>query len=924
MATLTPVRGPRALIGRRKERFELDRLLDGVRAGQSHVLVVRGEAGTGKTALLEYLAGQASDFRIARAVGVQSELELPFAGLHQLLAPMLNRLDSLDDLPSPQKDALQTALGMTPGRPPDRFLIGLAVLSLLGNVGEEQPLLCLVDDQQWLDRESAQVFGFVGRRLEAEGVGLVVAAREEADDLAGVPRLVVEGLAEDDAAALVDSIVAAPLDAQVRDQIVSETRGFPLAIIELLHELTPAELAGGYGLPTGTNSHPSVEETYRRWIEALPLDSQRFVRLAAADPIGDPALVWRAAEHLGIPATAANTAAEAGLVEIGARVLFRHPSLRSVAYRSASVQERHDIHRALAEVSDPETEPDRRAWHRAQASTGPDEQIATELQRAADGAQARGGLAAAAAFLERATELTLDQNQLARRALSAAQAKYHARDLHAALRLLATAERAPANDVQRASLRSLRGQIALSSGHSGDAPPLLLEAATLLAPLDVEFTRDAFLDAISASMFVGRLPSPVGLKEIAAAATAAPAARPPARPQDLLLDGLAALFTLGCARGAPLVERALTGFRNDGMTVEEELRWLALACRCVHYVWDDEAWEALSARQLELARSAGALNALPLALAQRVGIHIHAGRFDEAASLVAEERAIAEAFDYGLPAYGGIALAAWQGREAEATQVLEDTKPRVSVRGEGLPLGIAHFNGAVLNNGLGRYADALAAAELATANAEDEVFTNWGLVELVEAGVRSGHTACAIAAVERIAASVRATGTAWGLGMEARSRALVSEGPAAEELYQEAIDQLSRSLGVMVLARARLVYGEWLRRERRRIDAREQLRSAHELFASVGAEAFADRAARELLATGETVRKRQFETRDELTAQEVQIARLARDGLTNPEIGTRLFISPRTVQYHLHKVFSKLEISSREQLGRVLPAEPPR
>jgi DNA-binding CsgD family transcriptional regulator/tetratricopeptide (TPR) repeat protein len=907
------------LTGRCDECDECDRLIEAVRAGESRALVVRGEPGVGKTALLEYLAGHASDFRVARAAGVQSEMELAFAGLHHLLAPMLDRLERL---PVSQRDALRTAFGISPGPAPDRVLIGLAVLSLLSAVAEERPLICLVDDEQWLDRASAQVLALVAGRIEAESVGLVFAARTPSDQLAGLPELVVEGLREDDARALLDSVLTAPLDARVRDQVVVETRGNPLALLELLRELTPAELAGGFGLPSGVPLSGSIEETFGRRLDALPADTRCLLRLAAADPVGDPLLVWRAAERLGIPTEAATPAAEAGLLEFGARVRFRHPLARSAAYRSASLQQRQDVHRVLAEVTDPEIDPDRRAWHRAHAAHGPDEDVAQELERSADRARARGGLAAAAAFLQRSAELTLDPAQLAGRALDAAQAKHLAGAPDAALKLLDTVEAGPLDELQRAWMGLLRGQIAFASNRGSDAPPLLLEAAKRLEQLDVRLARETYLDTLSAVMFAGRLSNPGGgVLDVSSAARAAPPPSWPPRAPDLLLDGLAAHFCEGYSAGMPILQRALSAFGSE-MSAEEELRLLWLACITAMHLWDDESWDALSNRHVQLAHEAGALSELPLALSSRIYMHLLAGELTTAASLTEQVQAATEATGSNLAPYGALGLAALRGREAEAAELIETSRKEVELRGEGIGITVTGWAKAVLYNGLGRYQKALAAAQQASEYPQDMGTASWALVELIEAATRSGMRETAVDAHHRLLRMTHVSGTDWALGVEARSHALLSEGETAERLYLESIARLARTRIRVELARVHLLYGEWLRREKRRVDARVQLRTAHEMFASMGAEAFADRAGRELLATGETVRKRTVETRVELTAQEAQVARLARDGLSNQEIGTRLFISPRTVQHHLRKIFTKLGISSRNQLDRVLPSAP--
>jgi DNA-binding CsgD family transcriptional regulator len=905
------------LHGRRSECAVLDRLLEGVRAGRSGALVVRGEPGVGKTALLEYLVERAAGCRVVRAAGVQSEMELPFAGLHQLCAPMLDRLGAL---PDPQRAALATAFGMSPGDAPDRFLVGLAVLSLLSEVAEERPLVCVVDDAQWLDRASAQALAFVARRLLAESVAVVFAEREPSGELAGLPELVVEGLAEGDARALLGSVIRGPLDERVRDRIVAETHGNPLALLELPRGLTAAELAGGFGLPDAPALSGRIEETFLRRLEALPPESQRLLLVAAAEPIGEPGLVWRAAERLGVGFDAAAPAAAAGLLELGTGVRFRHPLVRSAVYRAASPDDRRSVHRALAEATDPVVDPDRRAWHRAHATAGPDEDVAAELERSADRAQARGGLAAAAAFLEEAVGLTLERPRRAKRALAAAQAKHLAGAQDAALALLATAQAGPLDELQRARVDLLRAQIvALSRG--SDAPPLLLKAARRLEALDVALARETYLELLSAALFAGPLASGVGLQEAGEAARAAPPPPEAGRAVDLLLDGLAVLITEGYAAGTPMLKRALSAFRSTDVSREDGLRWLMLACTTATDLWDDESWYVLSGRFARLAREAGALAVLPIALSLRAGILLYAGELTAAESLIEETEAVTEATGTQPAPYAALALAALQGRRGEADELIEATTKEVMRRGEGEGLDLIRWARAFLDNGVGRYEQALAAAEQAGEAPAALLYARWALIEQIEAAARSGQPDRAAAALRLLSESTRASGTELALGMEARSRALLSEGEAAERLYREAIDRLARTRIRIELARAHLLYGEWLRRENRRLDAREHLRTAHGMLTAMGVEGFAERAARELLATGETARKRTVDTRGQLTAQEAQIAQLARHGLSNAEIGARLFISPRTVEYHMHKIFAKLDITSRHQLDPVLSSD---
>jgi DNA-binding CsgD family transcriptional regulator len=906
------------LLDREVERDVLERLVAGVRAGQSRVLVLRGEAGVGKTALLGHLSAAGEGCRIARAAGVESEMELAFAGLHQLCAPMLGRVRHL---PGPQREALSTAFGLSAGPPPDRFLVGLAVLSLLADAAEEQPLVCIVDDAQWLDQASAQTLAFVARRLLAERVALVFAARASGDQdvLAGLPELVVGGLNHADARDLLESTIPGPLDARVQAQILGEAGGNPLALLELPRGLKPMALAGGFGLSQETPLASRIEQGFVRRLEPLPAETRRLLLLAAAEPIGNATLLWRAAELLGIEPAAAGPAEASGLVEIGTRVRFRHPLARRAAYRAAPVPERREVHRALAEATDARLDPDRLAWHRARAADRPDEAVADELERSAGRAQMRGGLAAAAAFLERATALTPDPTRRGMRALAAAEAMLQAGAFDTALTLLITAEEAPLDALPRARIDLLRAQIAFASRHGSEAAPLLLAAARRLEPLDDALARETYLEAFSAAILAGRAAPLVA--EVARAARRLPPPHP-SRVGDLLLDSLTAQFIDGYAAAAPIRRRAVRAFRSDDLTVEDGLRWLWLASSEAAHMWDDESWSVLSARHVDMARAAGALSVLPLTLHSFAAAQVLAGELDAAASLVAELDAVQQATGTILAPYAALALAAWRGRDQEARDLIEGTLHQVVARGEGAGALIAQWARAVLANGLGRYDEAVLAARGAEQYQHDPAAVHWALSELVEAAARSGRPELAAAAFGRLEPVTSAAGTDWALGVQARAHALLTDGDPAEHLYREAIERLGRTRLRGELARARLLYGEWLRRTGRRVDAREQLRAAHELLAGIGAEAFAERARRELLATGETVRRLPSETHEALTPQEAQIARLAADGETNPEIGARLFISPRTVEYHLRKVFGKLNVSSRRELAEALRIAP--
>ena len=878
-------------------------------------MILRGEAGIGKTALLEYLIAAASDLMVVRAAGVESEIELAHAGLHQLCGPLLPRLGSL---PGPQRQALEVVFGLSARPAPDRFLVALAVLSLLSEASEERPVLCVVDDAQWLDQASALALAFVARRLLAEPVGLVFAARQPGDGLRDLPCLDVGGLRGGDARALLASAVRFRLDKQVRDRIVAETRGNPLALLELPRGLSDTEFAGFGPAATISGRPDGLEESFRSRIRALPPESRRLLLIAAADPLGEPVLLWRSAELQGISTEAAAPAVEAELCEFGVRVRFRHPLVRAAAYSAASLDERRRAHAALAEATDAEADPDRRAWHHALASDGPDEVVADELERSAVRARARGGEAAAAAFLERSVDLTADPGRRTERALAAAEAKYLAGSGKDALRLAALAEGGLLSEPQRVRADVLRGRVATMQRRPRDAPPLQLEAAQRLEGVDRRLARDTYRDAFIAAIYAGRFAGDAGLPQVAAAIRAAPPSPGPPSATDELLDAAALLVDAGYEAGAGAVRRALPAFRAMPVAGERDLHWLFLAGRVAMWVWDHETWDALSGRMLELVRDAGVLALLPFADAARVGWELFAGDLAAVSAYVEEQDRVQEAIGGDSSPGSRVVLAAYRGHEAEVARLDEATTPGAIARGDGPWVAMLNWSMSLLCNGLGRYQEALAAAQVGAAYPPDMHMSSWALSELVEAASRCGRPEAASGALGRLAEMARACGTDWVLGVEARARALVADPADADELYRQAIEHLRRTRFRTELARAQLLYGEWLRRQGRRADARTQLRAAHDEFTAIGMEAFAERARIELAATGETVLKRRVERRDALTAQERQVAELARDGLSNPEIGARLFLSPRTIQYHLGKVFGKLGIGSRNELAGAL------
>jgi DNA-binding CsgD family transcriptional regulator len=899
------------LRGRASECALLDDFVSAVRRGASRSLVLRGEAGIGKTALLEHLIAAAPELTVVRAVGVESEMELAYASLQQLCGPLLNRLDKL---PAPQRQALEVVFGMSAGGAPDRFFVGLAVLSLFAAVAEERPLLCVIDDAQWVDQTSKLTLAFVARRLLAEPVGIVFGSREPGEELQHIPEVEIRGVRNGDARALLSSAVRFKLDEAVRDRIVAETRGNPLALLELPRGLTATQLAGGFGLLSAQGLSGRIEESFVRRLELLPERGRRLLLVAAAEPAGDPALLWRAAEQLGLGPADAEAAEAEGLLAIGGKVTFRHPLVRSAMYRSATDADRRAVHLALAEATDRETDPDRRAWHLAAATSSPDEDVALELERSAGRAQARGGLAAASAFLRRAVALTKDPARRSVRALTAAQASLQAGEFDAALGLAAAAEAGPLDEFQRALVDLLRAQVTFGLGVWSDAPPLLLKAARRLASFDLDLARETYLTAWGAAGLAEEADTRDVLVEISEAVRGLPPPPDGRSPRDLMLDGFAVLITEGQATATPALQRAALAI--TGIPAEDVLRWGWMTTNAYAAVFDHEGWLASCTRQVQVVRDAGALAVLPIHLTYLAMATLWSGDFEGTASLIAEINSVAAATGTHFPPYILLRLRALQGREGEASAAIANAIEQFG--GQGSTALRAYWAAAVLYNGLGRYQEAAAAARRATANALSHWIPTWVLPELVEAAARGGDTELARDAVERLAKTTRPCGTDFALGLEARCRALVSDGTAADDLYREAIERLRRTRLRPEVGRAHLLYGEWLRRENRRVDAREHLRTAHEMLVAIGMEAFAERARQELQATGEKVRKRTAETRDDLTAQERQIARLASDGLSNPEIGARLFLSSRTVEWHLRHVFVKLGIRSRRELPSAL------
>lgn len=885
------------------------------------MLVLRGEAGVGKSALLQYVSEQASAFRCVQVAGVQSDMELAFAGLQQLCAPLMAHVDGL---PEPQRDALNVAFGRGIGPTPDRFLVGLAVLSLLAAAADDGPLLCIVDDAQWLDEVSVQTLGFVARRLLAEPVALVFAVRDRPDVLAGLPELLIDGLADGDARELLESVMLGGIDPRVRDRIVAETRGIPLAIVEVPRSVSATELAGGFWISGKRSSSAAIEEGFLQRVNSLPTETQRLLLVAAAEPVGDAALFLRAAAGLGIAVDALAPAEAAGLIEFGPRMRFHHPLMRSAAYRAAELGDRRAIHRALADATDPQSDPDRRAWHAALAAAGPDDDVADELEASAGRAQTRGGVAAAAAFLERATALTLDPALRGSRAIAAAHAKREAAAPEAAYELLAIAEMAPLSELQRAKVARMRAQLEFVRSRGGasgalrttEAAAQLLSAAKGLDGLDDDLARETHLEALAAAMYAGRLNEPGRLQEVAQAGrTAANLVAELQRPIDFLLSGMTSRILDGPGAGSDHIRSALELWNSNAQNEEGPAQYWPFPIAQesgAHELWDDAILKQIATDMVRRARDTGALAMLPPALTYRAGVHVYMGELSMAARLLEEVEAITASMGNMPRKYHSLTLAAWLG-EASAVDMMQVAAAEGIAKGEGRLVALTKYTAAVLFNGLGRYEEAFTAAR-ECCEYEDLGIFGACLFELIEAAAHVGDMDAAAAALELYDARAGASGTEWGLGAVAGSRARIATNERADGLFTEAIERLERARMELFLARTRLAYGEWLRRVNRRRDARKQLNSALEMFTRMGAQGFAERARRELIATGEKVRKQQVASGDDLTAQEEQIARLAADGLTNQEIGAQLFISTHTVEWHLRKVFVKLGITSRRQL----------
>jgi DNA-binding CsgD family transcriptional regulator len=879
---------------------------------------MRGEAGIGKSTLLDDLEATARGFCVIRAAGVESEMELAYAGLQQLCTPILDRLT---DLPSFQQDVLERTFGFRTGSPPKRFQVGMAVLDLVATTAQGQPLLCLIDDAQWLDRASLQAIAFVGRRLLAERIAVVAAARDTPDDgeLVGLSEIHLDGLSTDDARKLYDSVVVGPIDAAVRDRIIAETRGNPLALLELPRTWTSAELIEGLGEPARTTVSSRLELAFAKRLGELPQKTQTLLALAAAEPRGDPILLWAAAERLGLSANAAEPAERAGLIEFGQHVCFRHPLVRAAAYRAAPLPMRLEVHRALGEVMDPIRDAERRVWHRACSTVTYDEGIAVELERSADRAKARGGLVGAAALLERAALLTQSGERRADRTLAAAQAKRDAGALDSALRLLSVVDSEPYTDLRSALTERLRAQIAFDQRRGAEAARLLLTAAARVVSSEPRLARDIYLEALAAAIWAPSDDSRELISKTAEAARTAPLPQQPPRTADLLLDALACMVTDGYTAAAPMMTNALAAVRDhsvgaDGLDALTRLVGNRAACVIATEAWDYDTGRAEAERQVKLARDSGALVQLQFALHFLACYLLLAGDIPGAAALVEEERLLAGMTRTAPVGSGGLFVDAFRGDAARAIPTIEAVVEAATKAGQGRTTALAHYVGAVLYNGLGRHADALHHAQRVVESGVLGCQT-LAMSELAEAAARQEDRDLLAQTSAWVRERATATPMPWALGIAARIEALGADGADAGALYQHSIEQLGKTPLRVELARSQLLYGEWLRRRGQTGDARAHLAAAHESLATMGVGAFAERARAELSATtGRRVRRSIDAPSVQLTSQELQIALLVQQGLSNREVGGRLFLSPRTVEWHLRNVFGKVGVTSRRQL----------
>ncbi|WP_307527064.1 AAA family ATPase [Streptomyces umbrinus] len=902
------------LRGRRDELAELEALVRRARVGHSRALVACGEAGVGKTALLDHVIASAeATVRTERIVASQSEMELAYAGPQALCGHMM---DSAARLPAPQQEAIEAAFGLRSAAAPSPFLVGLALLGLLTEAAEDRGLLCVVDDAQWLDHASARALAFAARRLDAEGIALVPVMRQPDEVFAGLAHMVVEGLGHEDAREILRLAVPGGLDQRVRDQLIAEARGNPLALRELPRALNPAQIASGLTLSSTLPLENRIEQSLVVQLASLPAPA-RSLLLAAAEPTGDPGLLWRASAVLGLGPDAFDAAKDAEALVVGTRVGFRHPLVRSAVYRAASPADRRRVHDALADVTSAEHNPDRRAWHRASATLHPDDGVAADLERSAARARTRGGPAAAGAFLERAAELTPSPFHRGQRLIAAAEAKHDAGAPGAALRLLESARALPLTTLQEALVARLHARAGYALRRDRSGVQHLLAAAQGLEGLDPVLARDTYVEALAAATYGGRLGDAEQVAAVANAILAAtPAAEESDRAGDLILRGQALLATEGQEAAIATLRRAQRAFLEQAPDFLE-LHWMWFASRAAQDLWDPAGLRALADRQVELARTEGVVTVLPIALSLLL-VQMTDGDLDGAEASCDEIDAIKEATGNPLPRYGRLLLASYRGQVDEAERWGERIRADGQARGEGYALSAANFSQAVLYNGLGRFAEAVACSRRELPYTHELNLAMRTLLELVEAATHTGEYALAESALRQLAGVTRPVGTTYALAVLAMAEAQLREGEEAENLYRDAIKRFEHERIPIWVGRCRLLYGEALNRQGRPADAHEQLRAAHEVLTACGLNGFAQRAADELRASGETLRVRQRGSAAQLTGQELNVARLAREELTNREIGARLFISAHTVEYHLRKVFAKLGIKRRTELKPAL------
>ncbi|MEV0623882.1 AAA family ATPase [Nonomuraea sp. NPDC050404] len=907
------------LRGRRREQAELDSLLERARAGHSGALTVTGGAGVGKTALLNHMAARAATcqpggVRIERIVASQSEMELAYAGLHQLCGHMMG---SAGHLPAPQREAIEAAFGLRQDSAPSPFLVGLALLGLLTEAAGDGALLCVVDDAQWLDDASARAVAFAARRLDAEGVAIVLAMRTVSEAFAGLRSMVVTGLGHDDSRELLRLAAPGGLDPRVRDQLIAEARGNPLALRELPRMLSPAEIAGGFALTGSMSLENRIEQSLIAQLEPLPASTRLLLLLAAADPTGDPVLLWRASAALALGPEDFDAARNADALAIGTRVGFRHPLVRSAVYRAATAEDRRRVHAALADVTSADHDPDRRAWHRASATLHPDEEVAADLERSAARARSRGGAAAAGAFLERAAVLTPMPARRGQRLMAAAEAKHDAGAPESAMRLLDSVHDLPLTTLQKALAARLRARAQYALRRDSGGPQLLLAAAQGLDGLDPALARDTYIEALAAAIYGGRLGETGQVAEVANAILGATAAEESGRARDLILRGQALLAAKGQEAAVATLRRAQRAFLDQAPDALE-LHWMWFASRAAQDLWDAGALRALADRQVELARAAGVVTVLPIALSLQMLAQTIEGDLDAAEASCDEIDAIKEVTGHPLPQYGRLFLAAYRGQAEETERWATRIRADAHARGEGYALSAVNFSEAILYNGLGRFAEAVESGRRELPYTHELNHAMRTLLELIEAATHTGERELAEQAFEQLASVTRPVGTNWALAVLAMARAQLCAGEEAQSLYLEAIERHRAERIPILEGRCRLLYGEELIRRRRLADAREQLEAAHSILMRCGMNGFAGRAARELRACGGSRHVHAHEGAAQLTKQEFNVAHLAREGLTNRDIGARLFISARTAEYHLGKVFTKLGIKGRAELRTAL------